>query len=268
MKRRSSGLKRIARESLDGQWGLAVAANLIAILLLMAALAPFYSLQYLSGGGKVQTSAYNIASSILYMVMMVLQCGVLRIHLSFARKEQVGLKMLFGEFTREPQRYITLYLVALGIGMFCTMPGEICIYVGTISGAVLAYVIGGALYLAGIVVLLPYALRYSMAALLLVDDCQMEVLEAIDKSRELMEGNRRRLFTLCLSFLGWSVLGILSGGIGMLWIIPYMEQTLVTFYRELIGELEPCDPQMEDFGRFFGFTEERPDFYEPDDGRE
>ena len=239
MKRRSSGLKRIARENLDGQWGLAVAANLTAILVVTAALAPFYSLQYLSGGGKVQTIAYEIALSILLAVMMVLQCGVLRLHLSFARKEPAGLKMLFDEFTREPQRYITLYLVALWINIFCMIPGEICIYVGITSGASLAYAIGGVLCLAGIVVLLPYVLRYSMAALLLVDDFQIEVLEALKKIRELMEGNRRRLFTLCLSFLGWNVLGILSCGIGMLWIVPYMEQTLVTFYRELIGELEP-----------------------------
>lgn len=57
-------------------------------------------------------------------------------------------------------------------------------------------------------------------------------------SAELMEGNMGRLFYIDLSFVGWTLLGLLSCGIGMLWVTPYMMQVTVNFYRELTGELD------------------------------
>ena len=42
---------------------------------------------------------------------------------------------------------------------------------------------------------------------------------------------------LCASFFGVALLGVFSLGIGLLWIVPYMEMTIITFYRELRNEL-------------------------------
>lgn len=53
-----------------------------------------------------------------------------------------------------------------------------------------------------------------------------------------MEGNLGRLFYIELSFIGLALLGLLSCGIGMLWVTPYMMQVSVNFYRSLTGELD------------------------------
>ncbi|MER2227816.1 MAG: DUF975 family protein [Carnobacterium sp.] len=59
-------------------------------------------------------------------------------------------------------------------------------------------------------------------------------LDCITESKNLMKGNKWRLFLLDLSFLGWGILSILSLGIGLLWLLPYQNATKVAFYEDLI----------------------------------
>lgn len=74
---------------------------------------------------------------------------------------------------------------------------------------------------------------YSMAFYLLVDDPDMKVMEAIQKSKEMMKGYKTKLFMLDLSFLGWALLAILTFGIGFLWLTPYMLTSHAIFYDKL-----------------------------------
>lgn len=57
--------------------------------------------------------------------------------------------------------------------------------------------------------------------------------DAIRRSREIMSGNKGRLFVLHLSFIGWEILAIFTLGIGMIWLVPYMNATCVNFYHHL-----------------------------------
>jgi uncharacterized membrane protein len=67
----------------------------------------------------------------------------------------------------------------------------------------------------------------------MLDDDTLSPWQAIVASAELMEGNVGRLFGLYLSFLGYLVLGVITLGIGMLWVMPYMTQTMTQFYIDL-----------------------------------
>ena len=60
--------------------------------------------------------------------------------------------------------------------------------------------------------------------------------EIMHQSKNLMKGNRIRYFYLLVSFVGIALLGVVSLGIGFLWITPYMSMTEVEFYRDLINE--------------------------------
>jgi uncharacterized membrane protein len=77
------------------------------------------------------------------------------------------------------------------------------------------------------------ALSYSQTFYLLADDKTLGPLEALRKSKAMMEGHKGRLFCLGLRFLGWSLLCILSLGIGYLWLMPYMYTTYARFYDDL-----------------------------------
>ena len=86
-------------------------------------------------------------------------------------------------------------------------------------------------------------MQYALVFYLLIDHPKMKLVEAFRVSRERMRGNKGRLFYICLSFLGWGVLAALSFGIGYLWIGPYMIQTQVGFYLDVVGEPVQREPE-------------------------
>ncbi len=77
---------------------------------------------------------------------------------------------------------------------------------------------------------------YAMTPYLLVDDSSIKNNAAIEKSIAMMDGNKMRLFTLHLSFIGWGILASFTCGIGFLWLIPYMQQSEAAFYEDLKGQ--------------------------------
>ena len=78
--------------------------------------------------------------------------------------------------------------------------------------------------------------RYAMTPYILLENPGMTANEAIKKSKELMQGNKWRLFCLQFSFIGWSILCVFTLGIGFLWLVPYMEAANAAFYREISAE--------------------------------
>jgi uncharacterized membrane protein len=80
------------------------------------------------------------------------------------------------------------------------------------------------------------AISYSMTFFILADNNEMSGQDAIRKSKELMNGNKYRYFCLVGRFTGWFLLGILSLGIGFLWLVPYFMTSNVKFYETLIEE--------------------------------
>jgi len=88
------------------------------------------------------------------------------------------------------------------------------------------------LIIPGIVAYLSYAMTY----FILAENPQTRVLDAIRKSKEMMKGYRWKLFCLGLRFIGWLILGILSLGIGFLWILPYFWTSFANFYIDIKGD--------------------------------
>lgn len=76
--------------------------------------------------------------------------------------------------------------------------------------------------------------RYALAFYILRDNPQMSASEALNESKRLMDGYKMDLFLLGLSFIGWALLCILTLGIGLLWLGPYMNTAYTNFYEERI----------------------------------
>jgi len=77
--------------------------------------------------------------------------------------------------------------------------------------------------------------RYSMSFYVLYDNPAIGAMNALNKSKELMKGNKMQLFLLSLSFLGWGLCCVFTFGIGFLWLTPYMALSMVNFYEEMIA---------------------------------
>jgi uncharacterized membrane protein len=132
--------------------------------------------------------------------------------LSLSRKQEAQLSQLFEgfqNFTRALVTYLLLILFVLLWTVLLIVPGMIA------------------------------ALSYSQTFFILVENPQMESLDALRKSKTIMKGNRWKLFFLFWRFFGWCLLGILTLGIGFLWIMPYMQTSLARFYDDLKTEDSP-----------------------------
>ena len=77
---------------------------------------------------------------------------------------------------------------------------------------------------------------YSMTYYVLEDNPDLSGDKAIEESMRLMDGHKWELFRLHLSFIGWALLCILTLGIGILWLIPYMNTAQAAFYENLKAE--------------------------------
>ena len=89
---------------------------------------------------------------------------------------------------------------------------------------------------------------YMMVPFILAENPEMSANEAITNSKELMNGNRWRLFCLEISFIGWSLLcALFTLGIGIFWLKPYMEASFAAFYREISAEKYGREEQKEEF---------------------
>ncbi len=136
--------------------------------------------------------------------------GYTKIMLHTSRKEPWNMEMLFSGLSDRFGTYLLAYLVML---------------IRTILWSLL-FIIPGIIA----------AIRYSQTFLILVDDKNIDAMEAIERSKEMMRGHKMNYFLLGLSFIGWEILSILSCFIGFLWLSPYMGVTYVKFYEELKKE--------------------------------
>ena len=82
------------------------------------------------------------------------------------------------------------------------------------------------------------AFSYAMSPYILEENPELSANEAIDRSRAMMKGHKFDLFWLYLSFIGWGFLCIFTLGIGLLWLMPYMQTAEAAFYEDVKAEYE------------------------------
>jgi uncharacterized membrane protein len=148
-----------------------------------------------------------IAGSIITLLVTgAFTLGVATFALAIARKEDAKLEMIFSGFKyfgKTLGLYLLMMLFVLLWMLLLIIPGYIA------------------------------AISYSLAFYLMSDDPNIGAMEAIDKSKKMMYGYKWKYFCLGLRFIGWMLLGILSLGIGFLWIIPYMSVSFAKFYDDV-----------------------------------
>ena len=77
---------------------------------------------------------------------------------------------------------------------------------------------------------------YSMVFYILCDRPELSISETLKQSKELVYGNRWKLFCLDCRFIGWFVLSLLTLGIGFLWFWPYYMTSNTCFYEDLLRQ--------------------------------
>ena len=193
-------LRSDARERLKGNWTTAVLAFLVYSAIVSA----------VEGAGLVLGDFLSILSTIAFVVIYgPLQYGMSNIFLKLNRKEKTEVGDLFVGFSDNMSQKIS---------------AGVSIYVYTFLWSLL-------LIIPGIVAAYSYSLTYYI----IKDNPNINSNEAITRSKNIMNGHKWELFCLDLTFIGWMFLSILTLGIGLFWLIPYMQATRARFYEELVG---------------------------------
>ena len=76
-------------------------------------------------------------------------------------------------------------------------------------------------------------LSYAMVEYIMVREPDIKGMDALKKSQDMMNGDKMELFTLCLSFIGWIILGAITCGIGFFYVIPYMTAAQTEFFNSI-----------------------------------
>lgn len=152
----------------------------------------------------------GIAGSIFGIGLLIvggpLTLGFLGYFVHKARGEKAEIENLFEGF----KNFGTSFLLYVLVGVFTFLWSLLLVVPGIIK-----------------------AISYSMSFFILRDNPGMSAMDALNASKKMMNGYKWKLFTLCLSFIGWCLLCGLTFGIGYLWLSPYMTLSATNFYENL-----------------------------------
>ncbi len=77
------------------------------------------------------------------------------------------------------------------------------------------------------------SIAYSQVFYILAEDKNIGPMDALAKSKQMMQGNKWKYFCLGLRLIGLALLCVLTLGIGLLWLEPYANVSFAKFYDDL-----------------------------------
>lgn len=160
----------------------------------------------LTGVIQIGVRYYSGLSLISIIIAGPISVGAAIFSLAISRNKDAKLEQLFEGFNNFKTSFLTYLLMVLFVFLWALL----LIIPGIIAG-----------------------LSYSMAFYIIADDNSIEPMEAIDKSKKMMDGYKWKLFRLVLRLFGLGLLCILTLGIGFLWLVPFAQVTMATFYENV-----------------------------------
>jgi len=236
----SSDFRAEAREKLGGKWGKAACFCLayIAFSFLFG-----FVLGFISGLLSLPDIIIDIIS---YIVEIPLTFGFTALLMKLYNNEEAKafdfVNLAFNNFGRSwgvalrmllkmiiPIIILTVSLVLISVGTTISILSD-SLYSFGISA-----LIGFVIYIVALIWLIYKSYSYQLSYFLAIDNPEMSSKDAVEKSEQLMNGKRFKLFCLQFSFIGWIVLSVLGLGIPLLWILPYMQFAIMAFYKFALG---------------------------------
>lgn len=233
MKAKSSQLKASARGHLTGRYALPIIAYMLARMIINI---PSLMISYTVNPATISGSLLdNAVSVILSVIMTIFLVGQNHICLKYARSsERLPMaEMWYGFKGRADEIIIAYFLIfirylAYGVPFILTF---VLFTIQPDSLPVKLLLMASLIFMA--VMYIKVELDYALVYFLIIDHPQERPGQLLVRSKQLMSGNRGRLFYIQLSFIGMYILGLLSFGLAMFWIYPYVRMTMTEFYLEL-----------------------------------
>ncbi len=245
----AADFRKIARDALEDKWKIAIIACLIASLLgAVSTNGPELKLNVNNGGANVGVNLGNweifstdsglngfligsaiyivlgalVMAAIFYILGSIVGVGYAKFNLDLVdnpKEPEIGtLFAYFPQWKTAAKAGLLQWLLVFFWSLLFIIPGIIAGY------------------------------SYAMTRYILAEHPELTASEALTRSKEIMAGNRWRLFCLQLSFIGWDILAALTLGIGNLWLNPYKQAATAAFYRDIYAmtystQAIPCEEE-------------------------
>jgi len=195
--------KNRALASLEGKWGKGAIATLIYLIITMGL---DWTITAPMGDNLVMSYS---TSGFWTLICLPLNWGFCVYFLRLIRNDDLSYWHLFDGYKDFLRIFLAEFLVTIAMVIgFCL------------------FIVPGIILGAGLL----------MTDFILKDDPEISALDAIMKSWKMTDGHKAELIYLFLSFLGWIILSILTLGIGLLLLYPYMQSALAHVYEDLKAE--------------------------------
>ncbi len=204
-----------------------------------------------------------LAAGLLYTLMKVKNKEEIKIFdfitigfKNFAKFWKIALRMLLKVL---PQFILTVifaiimvagYINLIVSGFFLALAYDGVVFTSNIQFFLGMLIVGLIGYIVMIFVLLPKFLSFALSYLISYDNNELSAKECIEKSTQLMQGKRWKLFCLYLTFIGWAfilafiyavfiqttpyiIIPTIVLYIGTAFLLPYIVMSFITFYKKI-----------------------------------
>ena len=203
--RSRSEVKKDAKRKLNAYWNIPVVVT-IAVFLIEAIVSGIFrnaSLYYVIS--TLATAFTGVFTTMLF--------------LRIAKNDNLE-KVTFSWMNIPSEKLIKCVVYSLIMALGTTLIQYVGEWVGPLAGFLLAI----------FVAVLEVYLSFSV---LIILDTDVPILNAIKSSMDLIEGRFWYVVIFSLSFIPWFLLGVVTFGIGLVWIFPYFGISFANYYLEL-----------------------------------
>ena len=235
--KRISEYKELARQSMKGSYGQGVAL-LIGVSLAQSILSSIFTA--MAGTSQVMNIAYMILNLIIATIIFnPLLVGLSKFFLEQAQG-RVDMKNVISPFNTNLTNIVKIgffrdiklilwmlpsIVVAFAAVAFMGMDA----YLGTPAITMCLPIIMLIFMIPGII----KSIEYSIINYILAENPDIKSKDAFKMAKEIMTGNKRRLFLLELSFIGWYFVGMLIFFVGIFFVAAYTEAATAQFYMDI-----------------------------------
>lgn len=245
----SSEIRKQARANLQGKWSTAVLLSLIYI-----------AISFVISFASNFVPFLGIA---LLIVTVPLQYGLIYSFIKIYRNEEYSYGDLFtSAFNNFANVWkvvgnqllkLIVPIILVVVSLFVLIAGLVFTVIAsntTSDSSTIFTILAGVFliagyigYIASLIYLFIKDLLYVLSFYVMYDNPNMTAKEVVEESERIMKGQRGKYFSLELSFIGWVLLAMLTFGIGIIFLMPYMQISIAIFYEDRTGTLNEANTQ-------------------------
>lgn len=232
--RKSPVLKSLAKGQLLGNYGKVIPAVLLhysTILFLETMTASLFATDALWAD-----IGYYLVMFLISIFSGLFVVAEHYIYLKICCRYPVALSDIFYGFRVSKDQALKIQFLLTALNFICMLPSNVLLQLFQRTNNTLYYMLSCFFMVIGMVIYMFISLKYALVFYLSIDFPQYSVRKLYAMSNEIMKGHKGRLLYIEFSFFPLMLLGLLSLGIGFLWIIPYVNATEANFYLDIMSQ--------------------------------